>query len=314
MTVRVEVREDRLLARPLPTTELVEALRERLLSESWELVVGLTDVPLRVVRRPVIGHCSPLHGVALLSLPALGAGPTGRRARSALVRLIDDLLGEDPEHASVEGTRPVLNRRLTERRALSDERGGLATVLTGGYLRLLTGLIWANEPWRFAARLYRVLIAALAAVAFALVTSDLWVLADAMGASRLSALMLLSIGASASSLIVVHGLWERGGAPAARAQIALFNLATAATLLIGVVALYAVLFVFTAALAAVFLPPGLLASTLGHPVAVADRFELAWLVSSLATFSGGLGGGLETEAKVREAAFAADDDDDAGGD
>ncbi len=57
-----------------------------------------------------------------------------------------------------------------------------------------------------------------------------------------------------------------------------------------------------------------MATALGHPVGAADLFELAWLVSSLATFSGGLGGGLETEATVREAVFAADDDDDAGED
>ena len=276
----------------------------------------MTDVPLRIGRRAVVGHSSPLHGVALLSLPALGAGITGRRAGTVLLRLIDDVLGEEPpEEDSVEPKRlRRLRRRLTDLRALGDERGGLATVLTGGYLRLLAGLIWTNEPWRFAANLYRVLIAALAAVAFALVTSDLWLLADEMGSLRLTALTMLSIGASAASLILVHGLWERGAPPAARAQVALFNLATAATVLIGVAALYVLLFVFTAFLAALFLPRGLLATALGHPVGLVDLLELAWLVSSLATFGGGLGGGLETEATVREAAFASDDDDDANDD
>lgn len=315
LPVRVEVVEGPALGRPLPTTELVEVLRERLLSEGWELAVGLTDAPLRIGRRAVVGHASPLHGVALLSIPALGAGMTSRRARNALLRLTDELLGEESGGAD-RGRQPRLgrlSRRLTALRALGDERGGMATVLTGGYLRLLTGLIWANEPWRFAARLYRVLIAALAAVAFALVTSDLWLLADAMGAWRLAVLTLLSIGASTASLILVHGLWERGATPAVRTQVALFNLATAATVLIGVGALYVVLFLFTAGLAAVFLPRDLLAAALGHPVAMVDLLELAWLVSSLATFGGGLGGGLEAEATVREAAFASDDDDDASG-
>ena len=160
---------------------------------------------------------------------------------------------------------------------MGDERGGVATVLFGGYLRLLAGLIWANEPWRFAARLYRVLIAALAAVAFALVTSDLWLLADRMGTLRLAALSFVSVGATAATLVIVHGLWERTPSPAARAQVALFNLATLATVLIGVACLYVALFALTAASAALLLPRGLLGQTLvTRPASATWRSWAGW--------------------------------------
>ena len=171
----------------------------------------------------------------------------------------------------------------------------------------------ANEPWRFAARLSRALVAALAAVAFALVTTDLWRLADRLGAIRLTALTLLSILACAATLVLVHGLWERSPRPETRVQVALFNLATVATVVIGITTLYLALLALTLAAALLLVPAGVLADAVGHPVGPPDFLELSWLISSLATVGGGLGGGLEADATVREATYASDADDDAAG-
>ena len=305
------VGEEPALTEPAPTVELIEALRRRLLEEGWELAIGLTDVPLRLARRPVAGHASPIHGVALLSLPALGAGRTGARAEQAVQRLLDELLGEEGEEPASGRRTRRMRRRLARLRAVGDEEGGYAAVLAGGYLRLLAGLVWANEPWRFAARLSRALLAALAAVAFALVTPDLWRIAGELSVVRLAAVTVLSVLGSTATLIVVHGLWERPERPEARAQIALFNLATAATVLLGVATLYLALLALTAASAALLLPGRLVGEALGHPAGVADYLQVAWLISSLATVGGGLGGGLETDATVREATYASDADDDA---
>ena len=58
------------------------------------LVICLTDLPLRIGGRPVRADASASHGVALISIPALG--PTGiqRRVRRTIVRLVDGLMGE----------------------------------------------------------------------------------------------------------------------------------------------------------------------------------------------------------------------------
>src|ERR1700749_3369156 len=45
------VRES-LLAPPAELTELVDAARSRLLEENWDLVVLVTELPLRISRRP----------------------------------------------------------------------------------------------------------------------------------------------------------------------------------------------------------------------------------------------------------------------
>src|SRR3954471_4379022 len=87
----------RLVERPANLTELISAARRRLLSDGWQLVVCLTDLPLETARRPVIAHASVTHGVAVLSLPALGPVGVGRRAADGVVRLVATLVGDQEQ-------------------------------------------------------------------------------------------------------------------------------------------------------------------------------------------------------------------------
>jgi hypothetical protein len=88
-----------------------------------------------------------------------------------------------------------------------------------------------------------------------------------------------------------------------RQQVVLFNLATTGTVLVGVVALYVVLSVVALPAALLLIPDGLFASALGHPTHFQNYLELAWLTSSLATFGGALGAGLETDEAILAAAY-----------
>jgi hypothetical protein len=186
---------------------------------------------------------------------------------------------------------------------------GLAALARGGHLRLLVGMVRANRPWRLAARLYRALVAAVAAVAFALVTSDVWRVSASLGAARLVAITLLTIGLTSASLVAVHGLWERGGGGRAPDQVLLFNATTTVTVVIGVASLYLALFVVTLAGAALLLTPDALSQALAADVGLGDYLKLAWFVSSLAAVGGALGAGLESDVAVREAAYAYRGDD-----
>ena len=96
---RIEVLPRPLVEPPASDREIVSAARELLLSRGWDLAVCLTDLPLRVARRPVVGHASPVHAVAVLCVPALGAVGLRRRARDTVLRLLDTLLGEPAETA-----------------------------------------------------------------------------------------------------------------------------------------------------------------------------------------------------------------------
>ena len=304
---RVTVVSDGLLAPPAATTDLLEAARQRLLEREWDLAVCLTELPLRLGRRPVIGLASPMHSVALLSVPALGPIGLRQRTRNALFNLVEDLLGgEDRDERGRQRARPRLDplADLGDQQVSDGAAALLMAPLTGGNLRLLLGMVRANHPWRFAIHLYRLLVAALAAAVFGLVTRDIWSLAAGLGLVRLTALTLISVGATTVSLIAAHDLWESTPHRHARAQVALFNLVTAVTVIIGVLALYAALFVLSLVSAALLITPDLLGSAIGERVGAGAYVRLAWLVSSLATVGGALGAGLETQDHVRQAAYA----------
>jgi hypothetical protein len=309
---RVPVRTDPAVADMSRGVEAVDFARGCLLRDGWDMAVCITDAPLRVGTRPVVADASATHGVALISLPALGAVQTRRRARDAVVRLVDGLVGESLEL----GERGPRRRARVSHRIASlaapiraveppedDVDLRFVAAVVRGNLRLLAGMVRANRPWRLIVRLSRALAAAAAAVVFAIVTSDLWVLADALSWLRLLVLNVLSVSATVLWLIVSHHLWEPRQGRESRQQTVLFNVATTLTLLLGAASLYAAVFVLTIGAAALVVAAGVLGKALGHPADVGDYAALAWMASSLAAIAGGLGAGLESDEAVREAAY-----------
>jgi hypothetical protein len=294
-------------------TAVIDAARDRMQREGWDLAVVLTDMPLRIGRRPVVADASASHGVAVISLPALGAMQMRRRARDAIVRLVDGLMGERLEldgHADA-GRRRRVARRLAEltrvQRPVEPDDDGvdvrLVAAVVRGNARLLAGMLRANRPWRLAARLSRALATAIAALVFALVESNIWQLADAAGPLNLCALTVISLAVIVVFLIVAHGLWNRPADRSAREQAILFNVVTALTLTIGVASLYAALFVAGLAGAAIAVDQNVLSNAVGHHAGLDTYLKITWMGSSLAMVAGALGAGLESDEAVREAAY-----------
>jgi hypothetical protein len=297
---------------PATSAELLDGARRRLLDEDWDLAICLTDLPLIVGRRPVTAHVSMQHRVGMISVPALGAVRLDERVEEAVVRVIEGLLGETPRRGR---RRPGADGRILRRlREISsplgrvkpkDDRSGFRLVGAAGLgnLRLIAGMVRANDPTLVIVRLSRALAAAVGTGAIALVNSNVWRVADGMGWERLAGVSVAAATATCAALIVSHGLWERAERPEVREKVALFNLATLFTVLIGVVTFHVAVFAFDALCGGALIPSAVFESQLGHPVALGDYLQLAWLTGSLSMIGGALGSVVESDLTVREAAY-----------
>ncbi|TMK56308.1 MAG: hypothetical protein E6G51_10070 [Actinobacteria bacterium] len=303
-----EVLTDPLAEPPVHLTELVSAARSLLLDADWDLAVAITELPLRLAHRTLLSHASRTHGVALVSLPALGVLRRRRRLYDAAADAVGTLVG-DPEDGRA--GRPVgaglgVQRRLAELAGDVENDGGVAYVarVISGNLRLLVGMVGANHPWRLVGRLWRVMLAAVAAVAFVMIQIEVWKIAATLGPLRLAIAGLASIAAASVTLIAGHRLWERAPAARVREQVTLFNLATTATVVFGVTVLYLSVFLASLLGALLLIESSLLSEALGRDTDAWDYVRIAWLSSALGTVGGALGATLETDEAVREAAYA----------
>ena len=84
----------------------------------------------------------------------------------------------------------------------------------------------------------------------------------------------------------------------------LFNLATTPTVTIGIVSLYAALLSSSSPARRSSYRTRTCAKQLGRDTSTRDYATLAWFVASFATIAGALGSALESDAAVREAAYA----------
>jgi hypothetical protein len=174
---------------------------------------------------------------------------------------------------------------------------------TLGHLRLWSGMVLANRPWKMLPAFKGAIAAAFATGAYVLVISSIWLLADAVGFWRLLALMVTAIVAMVAWIIVAHDLWERLRDPEQHKWSALYNGVSVLTVGSAVLLAYVILFALIFVAAWVFVPSVYFQSTLKHPVGFGEYLTLSWLGASLATVAGALGASLEDEETVREASY-----------
>ncbi|HEU5474019.1 MAG TPA: hypothetical protein VFV67_25520 [Actinophytocola sp.] len=277
----------------------------------WDLLVLVTDLPRRAGTKPIVAGIDIEHGVAMISLPALGAVLVRHRARALLIRVVRQLvsprLGIDGDH----GRRGAL-ARLREMLAPTQRMSGghrsavthLALVGLRGQLRLLAGMVRDNRPWRLVPHLAGATAAAAGTAAYGVITSSFWRLADALAPLRLAAITVVTVLIMTVWLMMYNHLWDRPSEAAERRKALMYNISTATTLALGVACMYAILFVLALIAAVVLIDSGYFAQTLGHPVGLGSYLNLVWLCSSVGIVAGALGSSLEDEETVRKATYS----------
>ena len=266
------------------TGTAVARLRERASQHGWDLVVGLTELPLRDDDgRYLLIETDPQQRTAVLSLPALGGLRMHARARHAvraLVRGMADSTSQRQRRVSLPGR--------------------------SGRWRLLVGMVLANRPWLLVPGLKAALVAALATGAIATVNSTVWVLAGSLVWWRLMVASIASVILVVAWLVIDGELWDRPDDDSAEAKerSRLYNTSTLITLSTGVLICYLALYVVNLVWALFILDPGVMGNYLHASRGYGDLLTLTWFVASAATVGGALGTGLESDEAIRAAAYS----------
>ncbi len=296
-----ELDVDRLVDPPAPLTEIFAAGRRKLLEGDWDLGVVVTDLPLKVGGRPVSRHLSPTHGLAVLSLPALGALHLRQRLRRALVELIGELTGRGGRRR-VGGERAAGARdrhRPTARASSTYPSWSRATCgcCSGWFARTGRGVSrpGSTAPWWRRSPSARTGSSA----------STSGVSPAPLGWWRLAAHVPRLDRRRRRPAVIVRARPLGARARPARARPGRpLQRHDGADRAIGIALLYVALFLLIFGAAELLVRPGLFAPGLGHSAGIGDYAALAWFTASFATVAGGLGAGLESQEAVREAAYA----------
>lgn len=262
----------------------LDRLQDQARQRSWDLVVGLTELPLHDHDgRHLLVETDPERRTAVLSLPALGGLRMHARARRAVRSVVSGMA--DPD---------------------TDDVHRVALPQLRGRARLLLGMVLANRPWLLVPGLKSALVAALATGAVSTINSTIWLLAGSLSWWRLAVATIASVVLAVGWLVVDGELWDRpdDDSPQARERSRLYNASTLATLMAGVLICYAALYAVNLGWAFFDLDPAVMGSYLHASRGYGDLFVLAWFVASVATVGGGLGSGLESDEAIRAAAYS----------
>ena len=173
-----------------------------------------------------------------------------------------------------------------------------------GSIRLLTGMVWENRPWRLVPHLAGATAAAAGTAAYAVITSTFWSMADALSPWRLGLITVIAVGAMATWLLVRNNLWEKPQKQSVRKKAYLYNASTLATLFIGVACMYVILYIVTLLAALVAIDSSYLSLRLGHTSGFPQYATIVWLASSIGIVAGALGSSFESEEAVRKATYS----------
>ncbi|MFY2787781.1 hypothetical protein [Rhodococcus sp. MALMAid1271] len=267
-------------------------------TDEYDIVLCVSEVPRRLGSRPVIAELRD-GTTGALYVPSFGTLAVRHRAVVAALAMLHELIEADDS-----SRRP--RRYFKSRWTASDSGEGDEVLLTSslfGRIRLVSGMIRCNRPWRLVPTLSGALAAASAASAFGVFYASIWQMAASMSLGRLAMVAITAVLAMTVWVIYPNGLWEKRTFRSSTIDRWMYNAATVGTVLTGALCMYALLFAVVLFSAAVVISPAFLAEQIGRTASVADYFALAWLAASLGTVAGAVGSSVADREDILGATY-----------
>ncbi len=326
---QVEVELDLLTGATEKVAEVLEAAEHLKKRNGWDFAISLTDLPIYNGKSIVLADANITACTAQISLPAFGWRPTPNRVEIIMLHMIKELYfrqteeyeNKDLEQKGIGPRDPKKQKsffkKLEEsfrfsavRRIESSNKSDETTVRfiivpkLNGLARILLGMTIANRPWTILPSFKNVVAIAFATGAYGLIFPTLWKLSISYEIYRFIGLTATAVLGMVIWIIFAHDLWEKKSNENKHQLRWMYNSTTVLTLGTSVVIYYIVLFLLFLIAVSVFVPPDLYQAEADKVVGPLNYLKLAWLVTSVATFAGAIGAGLENPERVRRSTYS----------
>lgn len=279
----------------------------------WDYAISITDLPSFSERKAVIADVSTTNHVGIISLPSFGAFPLKKRISKAIT-LITELLYKHNEATVEKEVMTQINRRFSLSKVMQvdpeeDAETDIRFVLNSkiiGWLRILSGMVFANRPWRAIGTFKKMLTLAFATGIYISIFSTPWQLSVSYTPSRFISLMMLSMIGMVIWIIFAHHLWEKPTSKSQSQYRRLYNVTTVITLFVITLINYFLLFILFLLSISLFVPEGIFDAVTneGADESIENYLRLAWLTASLSLLVGAVGATVEKEEKIREVTYS----------
>lgn len=329
----IEVKIDPMTGAAENVKEILDEAYKLKQNHHWDYAVCVTDLPIFDVKSTVLADANITRSVAQISLPAFGWRPTPRRLKKMIVQMVREMhlrrsyednrltirqkgvgslsIKKDYQpYSKLKETFRFSNVRRCESPVDQEDTTARFIIFpkVNGLARILFGMTVANRPWAILPSFKGVVALAFATGAYGLIFPTLWRLSVIYQMPRFIGLMATAVVGMVTWIIFAHDLWEKKEKRKEKKKEKklrwLYNSATVMTLGTSVMLYYLVLYILFLVAVTVFVPPDLYDQEANKNVGPVNYAALAWLVTSVATFAGAIGAGLEKPERVRKSAYS----------
>lgn len=283
----------------------VEVIKE---NNDWDMAIAISDLPSISDRKAVLSDFDYEENNSLISVPALGVFRNKKKLETLLLHHIEVLYGNhNPEET--EEIQPNFIRNLIEvtptEEGESKSRHVVKSTL-GGWLRLVGGMTYLNEPWKEFGNFKTIVALAFATGTYISIFRTPWELSLDYSVWRFVLVMTIAVFGMVGWLIYAHNLWEMRTTKNQPAYRRLYNFTTILTLLILTLVNYLVVSLLLTISILIFVPMGLFETWTDVEANVTwpDYLSLIWFTSSLGVLAGAFGSTVEEEEKIRNVTYS----------